>query len=58
MLNRYVSDRFSNHHISTVGIDWQNKEIKVGNEMITLQIWDTAGQERFHTVTSTYYNKA
>ena len=58
MLSRFVRDSFSSHHISTIGIDWSNKDIKVGDEMVNLQIWDTAGQDRFHTVTSTYYNKA
>ena len=36
MLSRFVRDSFSSHHISTIGIDWSTKEIKVGDEMVNL----------------------
>ena len=40
LLNKYteIEDRKS-----TIGVDFKKKDIKVGNNDITLQIWDTAG---------------
>ena len=41
--------------ISTIGIDFEIKQVNVEGKVIKLQIWDTAGQERFHTITTSYY---
>ena len=41
--------------MSTIGVDFKIKTIKVENKVIKLQIWDTAGQEKFRTITSSYY---
>ena len=55
-LRRFVTNKFTEHHISTVGVDWQNKDIDVNGESVELQIWDTAGQDRIQTVTKQYFN--
>ena len=48
LLQRFTSNRFSSHHLSTIGLDQKVKKIKMSSgEEISLQIWDTAGQERF-----------
>ncbi|KAK2195905.1 bifunctional P-loop containing nucleoside triphosphate hydrolase/Small GTPase/Small GTP-binding protein domain [Babesia duncani] len=44
--------------MSTIGVDFKIKTVKIDNSVIKLQIWDTAGQERFRTITSTYYRGA
>ena len=44
--------------LSTIGVDFQSKEIIINNTKIKLKIWDTTGQERFKTLTSQYYNGA
>merc|ERR1711916_324149 len=49
---------FSPSFISTVGIDFKLRSIRLGDSMIKLQVWDTAGQERFRTITSSYYRGA
>jgi small GTP-binding protein len=44
LLNKYTENE---DRKSTIGVDFKKKDIKVGNNDITLQIWDTAGQERY-----------
>ncbi|KAK7253648.1 GTPase [Aureococcus anophagefferens] len=51
LLLRYAFDSFSPTFITTIGIDFKIKEVK-------LQIWDTAGQERFRTITVSYFKGA
>lgn len=55
LLRRYCENSFSDSFISTIGVDFQSKQIPVGNNICNLQIWDTSGQERFRTITSSYY---
>ncbi len=58
IISKYVDDRFNSYHLSTIGIDFKTKYLKVNNQKYKLQIWDTAGQERFRTITSSYYRGA
>eukprot|EP00829_Urostomides_striatus_P009350 TRINITY_DN204_c0_g1_i3.p1 TRINITY_DN204_c0_g1~~TRINITY_DN204_c0_g1_i3.p1 ORF type:complete len:145 (+),score=37.68 TRINITY_DN204_c0_g1_i3:166-600(+) len=58
LLKRYNEDAFTTHHLTTIGIDFITKDIKLGNENISVKIWDTAGQERFRTITHTFYKQA
>ncbi len=44
--------------ITTIGIDFREKEIEVNNVNYIAQIWDTAGQERFRCITASYYREA
>jgi len=55
---RYCKNQFNQNYISTVGIDFVTKYIKVGEKTINLQIWDTAGQERYKVIGKNYYNKS
>jgi Ras-related protein Rab-1A len=58
LLLRFADDTFSDSYITTIGVDFRFKTIKVDRKTIKLQIWDTAGQERFRTITSAYYRGA
>jgi small GTP-binding protein len=58
LLIRFAEDKFSEEHVSTIGVDFTNRTVDVGGDQVKLQLWDTAGQERFRTVTSTYYRGA
>ncbi|EDR21539.1 hypothetical protein, conserved [Entamoeba dispar SAW760] len=55
IMERYCEDKFHDELISTIGVDFNSKLVKVGDLTIKLQLWDTAGQERFRNVTSSYY---
>ena len=58
LLLRFADDTFSDAYLSTVGVDFRFRTVRVGKKAVKLQIWDTAGQERFRTITSAYYRGA
>ena len=57
-LLRFAHDDFTSSHLTTLGINFELKNIQVDGTYIKLQIWDTAGQERFRTITQSYYKAA
>ena len=58
ILSRFADNSFIANYISTIGVDFKIKTIKINNKVVKIQIWDTAGQERFRTITSSYYRGA
>ncbi|KAJ1611648.1 putative rab1a protein [Cryptosporidium canis] len=54
----YGDDSFTDSYITTIGVDFRFRTVKIDGKVIKLQIWDTAGQERFRTITSAYYRGA
>jgi Ras-related protein Rab-1A len=58
LLLRFAEDAFSENYVSTIGVDFRFRTVKIDKKTIKLQIWDTAGQERFRTITSAYYRGA
>ena len=58
LLARYVDEAFSESHVSTIGVDFKQKQVKSDGKFVNMTIWDTAGQERFRTITSSYYRGA
>lgn len=58
LLLRFADDSFTESYISTIGVDFRFRTVKIEDKTVKLQIWDTAGQERFRTITSAYYRGA
>lgn len=58
IVQRFCDETFVDGYISTIGIDFKQKMIKMDDKQIKLQLWDTAGQERFRALTSAYYRGA
>lgn len=58
ILLRFTDNKFLVNHITTIGIDYKSKTIKMGQKTVKLKIWDTAGQERFRNITKQYYKGA
>ena len=58
-LMKYTDKTFQDVHISTIGLDYRLKSMKLKNgKNVKLQIWDTAGQDRFRAITKNYYKGA
>lgn len=55
IFGQYVDNNYYDLGVSTLGLDFKIKTIKIDNKYIKLQIWDTGGQERFKPITRSYY---
>ena len=58
LIFRYIDGAFQTGYVSTIGVDFKVKMIKVGEQNAKLQVWDTAGQERFRTIARAYLRGA
>lgn len=52
---KYVNDTYQSTNTSTIGVDFFNKVITLGNKTFKIQIWDTAGQEKFYNLIYSYF---
>ena len=58
ILLKYTDDKFSDNHISTIGVEYINKSLTINGKKVMLRIWDTSGQERFLSITQNFYRNA
>lgn len=58
LLLRFSEDRFNENHDVTIGVEFGTRTLKIGNQVIKLQIWDTAGQESYRSITRSFYRRA
>ena len=54
IIKQYISKMFCKTTLSTIGSEYNIKEIEINNEKIILQIWDTPGQVRLRTMTKNF----
>jgi len=52
---RFCEGAFPSITEATIGVDFKEKKVELGDEILRLQIWDTAGQERFRKSMVTHY---
>ena len=57
-ITRLHDGYFVSHTITTLGVDFKVKTIRLGERNVAIQLWDTAGQERFRSITQSYFRKA
>eukprot|EP01102_Stenamoeba_stenopodia_P006335 TRINITY_DN1738_c0_g2_i1.p2 TRINITY_DN1738_c0_g2~~TRINITY_DN1738_c0_g2_i1.p2 ORF type:complete len:251 (-),score=62.28 TRINITY_DN1738_c0_g2_i1:921-1673(-) len=55
LLMRWSEGGFNPKFMSTIGIDFRQKYLKIDNRNLKVQVWDTAGQERFRVIAKAYY---
>ena len=58
LLLRYVDDKFTETHMTTIGVENKDKLINIKGKEINLQIWDISGQERFQSITKNFFRNA
>jgi small GTP-binding protein len=58
LVRRYCEGKFEQSRITTLGVDFQTKLVKIGDKTIKLSIWDVAGQDRFVSFRDTFYRGA
>ena len=59
IIRRFLFNVYDPNSISTVGISFSYKEVKLNNkETIKLKLIDTAGQEKYRALTKTYFKNA
>ena len=58
ILLKYISNKFDESSISTMGVDYKDKIIDYNKFKIRLQIWDTSGEEKFRSITKNFYRNA
>ncbi|XP_065342251.1 ras-related protein Rab-1A [Cloeon dipterum] len=60
LFRRYAANTFvsSSDRQSTLGLDHYERQYKVNDKFIKLQLWDTGGMERVASITSSYYKFA
>ena len=56
LIKKYTKNEFGGAYLTTVGIDFQEKIIKIDDKVVKLQIWDTAGEERFRNIAKNYFH--
>jgi len=57
-LQRFAQNTFVNTYLTTIGVDFQQRDLNINGTLVRLQIFDTAGQERFDTISRAYYRGA
>ena len=58
ILLRYVHGKFNEEFQSTLGVEFEAKNVEINKKIIRIQIWDTAGQESFRSITRAYYKNS
>ncbi len=59
LISKYCKNEFNGGaYLSTVGIDFQIKDLVLNNRLIRIQIRDTAGQERYRNIAKNYFQSS
>ena len=61
IIKRYVFNQFEQNTISSIGVIFSFKDIKINNDdkiKVKLKLIDTAGQEKYRSLSKTYYKNA
>ncbi|MHA1402365.1 MAG: Rab family GTPase [Candidatus Helarchaeota archaeon] len=58
LLLRYVDQAFRELYIPTTGVQISTKRVKIGDDIIQLNLWDLAGEKKFKELQRIYYEGA
>jgi small GTP-binding protein len=55
LFNRFIYQQFDDKYITTIGVKINKKEIKIGEEDVSLILWDIAGEVSQEKVPMSYF---
>ena len=58
IIRRYTSDVFNLDCGSSLGASYSQKNVKIKNKEVILDVWDTAGQEKYRALGRHFYKEA
>lgn len=58
LLSRFIRNEFDLKSLTTIGVEFAQRNIDFHGKTVKAQIWDTAGQERYRAITKAYYRGA
>ncbi len=58
LIRRYVSGRFEMNTLSTIGVDFLTKNLRVDDRDVHLSLWDFAGEIKFRVLFPSYISGA
>ena len=58
IFNKIIYNKIDKLMTSTLGVDFETKNITYKNKNYSIRLFDSAGQERFQSVTKAYYHMA
>mmetsp|Transcript_17690 Transcript_17690/g.68657 ORF Transcript_17690/g.68657 Transcript_17690/m.68657 type:complete len:203 (+) Transcript_17690:69-677(+) len=57
LMMRFCKNEFSDSLISTIGLDFSARTIRLQDRDVKMQVWDTAGSEKFRSITQAYFRR-
>lgn len=54
LVERFVSDSFSDRYLTTVGVKLSKKTVEIGDKTVQLVLWDLNGEDRFQRVSTSF----
>lgn len=54
LVQRFVSNVFSDHYRTTIGVTVEKKVVTIGDDDVTLVLWDLYGEDEFQHVRDSY----
>ncbi len=58
LLRRYATGKFDKSTLSTIGVDFETKKVKVNDTDILLNLWDFGGEKKFRLLFPSYVSGA
>ena len=58
ILNRFATNQFDEQYQTTIGLDFQSKNVSIHDQDVRLLLYDTAGQEKFRSLIPMYTRDA
>ena len=58
ILLQFTDGIFKADIVSTIGVEFGTKIVKIKEKSIKVQMWDTAGQYKYRSITSAYFRNA